>query len=250
VRLDDAVVLVTGASGGIGAACASALASCGSSMIVSGRDPDRLAAVAADVGGKAVAADLARPGAADELAAAAQDVFGRVDAVVHCAGVGWRGPMAEMAADPVDELIAVNVRAPMQLTRALLPAMLARGRGHVAYLGSIAGWTGVREEAVYAATKAALIVFADSLRAELAGSGIGFSVVSPGAVATDFFATRGAPYERQFPRPLDVDQVAAAVVRGIERDRPHQMLPRWLAVAPAVRSSLPSLFRALQGRFG
>jgi short-subunit dehydrogenase len=248
--LDDAVVLVTGASGGIGAACAAAAAQRGGSVIVSGRDPDRLNAVAAEVGAKALAADLTVAGSADELAQAAEDVFGRVDVVVHCAGVGWRGPTATMPRSLVVELVAVNVRAPIELTNALLPGMLRRRRGHVAFLGSIAGWTGVREEAVYSATKAALIVFAESLRTEHTRSGVGVSVVSPGAVRTEFFATRGEPYDRRFPRQLGVQQVADAVVRGIEDDRAHQMLPRWLAVAPAVRTAWPAVFRRLQRRFG
>lgn len=250
MRFDDAVVLVTGASGGIGAACAAAAADRGASVIVSGRDEDRLQLVAAEVGAKAIAADLRRPDAAGELARAAADVYGRLDVVVHCAGVGWRGPTDEMSSDRVDELLDVNVRAPIRLTHAVLPGMLARGSGHHCYLGSIAGWTGVRDEAVYSASKSALIVFAESLRAEYAGRGVGVSVVSPGGVRTAFFDRRGEPYGRRFPRQLSVERVADAVVRGIELDRAHRMLPRWLALAPAMRATVPPLFRALHGRFG
>jgi short-subunit dehydrogenase len=245
-----AVVLVTGASGGSGAAVSAALAARGASVIVSGRDSARLGAVAAEVGGKALSADLTHPQAAEELAAAADEVFGRVDAVVHCAGVGWRGATAEMPADLLDDLVAVNVRAPMRLTTALLPGMIRRREGHVAFLGSIAGWTGVRHEAVYAATKSAVLVFAESLRSEYAPAGIGVSVVSPAAVETEFFDSRGMPYDRRFPRRLSTAEVADAVVQGIENDRPHRMLPRWLALAPAVRAVVPPAFRALHGRFG
>jgi short-subunit dehydrogenase len=250
MQLQDAVVLVTGASGGIGAACARRLASRGAQVIVAGRDPTRLAAVAADVGGKPVAADLVEPGGPERAARAALDVFGRVDAVLHCAGVGWHGPTETMTAHDVDELVDLNVRAPMQLTRLLLGEMRARGSGHVAFVASIAGWTGVSGEAVYAATKAALLAFAESLRLELDGSGVGVSVVTPGAVRTDFFARRGIPYSRRFPRPVAPDTVAAAAVRGIERDRPHRMLPRWLALAPAVRVLAPPVYRSLRRRFG
>jgi len=249
VRLDGAVVLVTGASGEIGAACARVLARRGCSLVVCGRDADRVNAVAADTGAKALFADLDRPGAPRELALAAEQVHGRIDVFLDCAGVGWRGPTSAMGGDAVDRLVDVNLRAPLQLTTALLPGMLARGRGHLGYVASIAGWTGVREEAVYSATKAALITFAESLRAEHAGSGIGVSVVSPGAVATGFFARRGAEYHRRFPRPVPADEVAAAIVRGVERDRAHQMVPRWLAVAPVVRTMAPPLFRKLQSRF-
>jgi short-subunit dehydrogenase len=248
--LDDAVVLVTGASGDIGAACAAALAARGSSVIVCGRDSARLNAVAADVGAKALSGDLTQSGAAEELSRAAEDVYGRVDVVVHCAGVGWRGATAAMSPQRIDELVDLNLRVPMQLTTALLPGMIERRWGHVSFVASIAGWTGVREEAVYSATKSALITFAESLHTESRRAGVGVSVVSPAAVATGFFAERGTPYHRRFPKQLSPDMVAAAVIRGIEKERAHQMLPRWLAIAPAVRATVPPLYRALQDRFG
>jgi short-subunit dehydrogenase len=144
----------------------------------------------------------------------------------------------------------VNVRAPLQLSRALLPGMLARGRGHHAFVASIAGWTGVAQEAVYSATKSALLTYAEALRAELSSSGIGVSVVSPAAVRTDFWANRGTPYERRFPRQIAPERVARVLVRGIERERAHQMVPRWLVLAPTVRAVAPGAYRALQRRFG
>lgn len=248
--LTDAVVLVTGGSGGIGGACAAAAAGRGAAVIVAGRDPARLAAVAAEVGGKALTSDLARPGAAEELAAAAEELYGWVDVVVHCAGRGWKGPTADMPPDRLDELVDLNVRAPMRLSRALLPGMVERRRGHFAYLGSVAGWTGVQEEAVYAATKAALLVFAESLRAEHSRTGVGVSVISPGGVRTEFFDRRGEPYGRRFPRQLPTEKVAEAVIDAIENDRPHRMMPRWLGAAPAMRATAPGLYRALLHRFG
>ncbi len=250
VDLADAVVLVTGGSGGIGAACAAAAAGRGAAVIVAGRDEARLAAVGSEVGGKALMADLTRPGAAEELAAAAEAVHGRVDVVVHCAGRGWKGPTAAMPPNRLDELIDLNVRAPMRLSQALLPGMVQRHRGHFVYLASVAGWTGVREEAVYAATKAALLIYAESLRAEHARSGLGVSVVSPGGVETEFFERRGEPYGRQFPRQLAVAEVAEAVIDAVEHGRPHRMMPRWLGAAPAMRATAPRLYRALLDRFG
>jgi short-subunit dehydrogenase len=250
VRLADAVVLVTGASGAIGAACARALSEREAKVIVHGRDTERLEAVAADVGAKALQVELNAPDAAEELAQAAREVFGRVDAIVHSAGVGWYGPTAAMPGQTMDELIEVNLAAPARMTRILLPEMLARGGGHVSFIASIAGWTGVRNEAMYAATKAAVITFADSLRLELTGSGVGVSVVSPASVRTEFFDRRGEPYGRRFPRQVETGRVAAAVLRGIEHDRAHQMIPRWLAIAPAVRATAPGAFRSLSRRFG
>ena len=250
MELSEAVVLVTGASGGIGAACAQALAARSAQVIIHGRDEDRLATVAAGIGAKALPADLTEPDAAADLIKAARDVFGRLDAVVHCVGVGWRGAVADMPPASVDELVAVNLTAAIQLSRAVLPEMLAAGHGNLTFLASIAGWTGVSDEAVYAAAKAGLITFADSLRSEVAGRGVGVSVISPAVVRTPFFDRRGVPHERRVPRPVGPDRVAAAVVRAVEHDVAHQMIPRWLSIAPAVRAVAPPAFRRLSRRFG
>jgi short-subunit dehydrogenase len=154
-----------------------------------------------------------------------------------------------MPAGTLDRLITLNMRAPVVLARALLPGMLARGRGQLTLLASIAGLTGVASESVYAATKAGLVVFAESLRLEVAGSGVGVAVVSPGAVDTGFFARRGTPYDRRVPRPLSVQRVARAVVEATERDR-DRVLPRWLGVAPRVRALAPGTYRRLARRLG
>jgi len=222
----------------------------GARVIVHGRDSARVNAVAADLGAKSVEADLREPGASEHVAAAARDVYGQVDAVVHCAGIGWLGPSAEMTPQTVADLIEVNLAAPVRITRELLGEMTSRGFGHVSFLASIAGWTGVNQEALYSATKSAVITFADTLRIELASSGVGVSVISPAAVRTPFFDRRGVPYDRTFPRPLEPERVAAAVVRSIEDDVAHQMIPRWLALAPAVRATMPGVFRQLNRRFG
>jgi short-subunit dehydrogenase len=250
MELRGAVALVTGASGGIGAACASRLSRLGAEVVVSGRDLLRLAELSDTIEASAIAADLAVPGAAQRLADDAREVAGRVDVVVHCAGLGWYGSFNEMPEESVAALLAVNIQAPVTLTRALLPDMLTRGQGHIAFVASIAGWTGVAQEALYAGTKAAVITFAESLRTELSGTGVGVSVVSPGAVATDFFARRGEPYERRVPRPVSTARIADAVVKGIVRERASQIVPRWLGVAPAVRAVAPGAYRALTRRFG
>jgi short-subunit dehydrogenase len=250
MRIPGAVVLVTGSSRGIGAAIAARLVDRGARVLLHGRDVDQLDAVSASLGAKVLAADLAREHCAADLAEQAVDVYGYVDGVVHCAGVGWYGDAAAMGERTIEELIRVNVRAPIELTRYLLPGMLAHGHGHVCFIASIAGLTGVAHEAVYSATKAAEVTFADSLRLELAGTGVGVSVVAPGAVRTQFCATRGQPYRRRFPRPISADRVAAAVVRSMDQDRAQAVVPRWLALAPAIQALMPPAYRALAQRFG
>ena len=140
--------------------------------------------------------------------------------------------------------------AGIELTHALLPGMLTRGCGSVCFVGSVAGRTGVAGEAVYAAAKAGVDVFAESLRAELAGSGLHVGVVVPAVVRTGFFDIRGRPLDRRRPRPLAPDTVAAAVVRTIVDEKAEVWAPSWLRVAPAVRAVAPGAYRHLALRFG
>jgi short-subunit dehydrogenase len=246
MRIAGATALVTGASSGIGRQVAARLAAAGAKVLVHGRDAVALAEVASATGGVPLAVDLADAGAGERLAAAA----GPVDILVNNAGIGWAGAFADMPEPAVASLIAVNLTAPIALTRALVPAMVARGAGHLMFVTSIAGRMGVAGEAVYAATKAGLDGFAESLRFELVGSGVGVGVVVPGVVDTAFFARRGEPYTRRSPRPIAADVVAEAVVRGIAGDRAERYTPGWLRLPVAVRGALPGVYRRLGARFG
>jgi short-subunit dehydrogenase len=242
MRISGVTVLVTGASSGIGAATARAVAAAGGRTVLTGRDGDRLAAVAKDTGGVVIAADLTQR--------AGLDLAEPIDVLVNNAGVGWAGPFEEMTEADIDRLIAVNLAAPIRLTRALVPGMAERGRGHVVFVASIAGATGVRHEAVYAATKAGVIFFAESLRYELAGTGVGVSVVVPGVVDTPFFDRRSRPYDRRRPAPIPAERVARTVVAAIERGRAEVYQPGWMRFPARLRGGAPSLFRRLAGRYG
>jgi short-subunit dehydrogenase len=242
VNIAGAVALVTGASSGIGRATASLLAARGARVIVLGRDAARLEGV----GERAIVCDLGEPGAARRVAEEA----GAVDVLVNNAGYGWAGHLTEMADGSLERLVTVNLVAPMELARALVPAMVERGRGHVVNVASIAGYVGPVGEAAYAATKGGLIVFSESLRYELAGSGVCVSVVAPGVIATEFFERRGEPYPRDWPRPQPAERVAEAIVRAIETGKRDVFVPRWMGGVARLRGVAPGLFRALTSRFG
>ena len=241
---------MTGASSGIGRATALALADRGANVIVHGRDRPALEALAARLDGHALVADLAVPGAAEKLARAALDLAERVDILVNNAGLGWAGPFDGMPESEAERLMTVNLAAPVALTRALLPGMRARGEGYLAYVTSIAGRTGVAGEAVYAATKAGLDAFAESLRLELRGTGIGVGVLVPGVIDTRFFERRGRPYARRRPRPLAPDPIGRDLAAMIASGREELYRPAWLRLPVAVRSTIPATYRALAGRFG
>jgi short-subunit dehydrogenase len=261
MRLTGAVALVTGGSSGIGAATARALAGAGARLLIAGRDPARLAVIAGQTGGTALTADLAAPDGPAGLAAVAQraaaslppapgDGEAGVDILVNNAGLGWAGPIGDISAEKVAELVAVNLTAPMQLTRLLLPGMVARGRGRVVFVSSIAGATGVRGEAVYSATKAGLVSFADSLAYELDGHDVRVSVVVPGVIDTPFFDRRGRPYGRKRPGPQPPERVARAIVDCLEHDRGVSYVPRWMRLPAWLHGAAPGAFRALATRFG
>jgi short-subunit dehydrogenase len=233
------VAVVTGASSGIGAAVADRLAGAWDLLLV-GRDETRLALVAARTGGRAVVADLSGADGVAAVRAAADD---RVGLLVHAAGLGAAGGLAATPAARVDELMAVNLVAPVQLTRALLPTLVAQ-RGHVVFVASIAA-LGVADEVVYSATKAGLRGFADALRLEAA---IGVTTVLPGAVDTPFFARRGRPYHRRFPRPVSPERVAVALIDGVRRGRAEVFVPGWLALGSRVHGAAPALFARLARR--
>jgi short-subunit dehydrogenase len=262
MRLTGAIALVTGGSSGIGAATARALAGAGARLLIAGRDPARLRTVASQTGGIALACDLAAPGGPADLAAAAQraaatlppapgagETTTGIDILVNNAGVGWAGPIGEIAAEKIAELVTVNLTAPMQLTRLLAPGMIARGRGRVVFVSSIAA-TGVRGEAVYSATKAGLGSFAESLAYELNGHDVRVSVVVPGVIDTPFFDRRGRPYGRKRPGPQPPERVARAIVSCLERDRDVCYVPRWMRLPAWLHGAAPGTFRALATRFG
>jgi len=244
------VCLVTGASSGIGRATALRLSRAGARVILLGRDRDALDEVAAKTTGTVIVADLADPSEVERAAAESVAVAGRVDVLVNNAGEGMAGPFAEINPLRAELLVRTNLLAPIRLARALLPGMLDRKRGHIVNVASIAGHVGVRNEAVYAATKAGLIGFSESLRYELAGTGVGVSVVSPGVVRTAFFERAGRPYTRRLPRLIEPDRVARAILRGIRRNKAQVFEPKWMALPAWLRGAFPGVYRALAGRFG
>ena len=251
MRLDGAVALVTGASSGIGAATATALAAGGARLLLSGRDEVRLAEVASRTGAVALGCDLAAPGGAADLARQALTAArGGIDILVNNAGLGWAGPVGEIPAAKVTELAAVNLAAPIELTALLVPGMIERGRGGVVFVSSIAGVTGVRGEALYAATKAGLATFAESLGYELHGHGVGVSVIVPAVIDTPFFSRRGRPYGRSRPAPVPAGRVAAAIVSALEHGRPVVYVPRWMRIPAWLHGAAPGAFRTLAARFG
>jgi short-subunit dehydrogenase len=249
VQLGGTTALLTGASGGIGQAVARRLHSHGARVLLSGRRGDVLEALRAELGGSAdvLAADLAEPGVAAALAERA----GAIDVLVANAGLPASGPLVSFTAAEIDRALDVNLRAPIQLARALVPGMAERGRGHVIFVSSLAGKAASVGSSVYSATKFGLRGFAAGLREDLHGTGVGVTVVFP-----SFIREAGMYAETGVRLPPWVgtrspDDVAAAVVRGIESGRAEiDVAPLSLRLGAIASALAPTTTARIQRRLG
>jgi short-subunit dehydrogenase len=245
VDLTGANVVVTGGSRGIGLAIARLAVERGGRVgLVARRDAD-LARARRALGSDAVTAtaDVTDRTALEAALDAIADEHGPTDVLVASAGIGAVGSATDVDLDVLGRLLAVNLVGVVHSARAVVPAMRDRGRGHVVVIGSIAGRLGVAGEAAYSSSKFAVTGFVEALALEVRGAGVGVSLVSPGAVSTDFFASRGAPYARRWPRPVTAERVARAAIRAVERDRFDVVVPAWLRVGIVARAALPGAYR-------
>lgn len=240
-------VLVTGATGGLGHAVARALAAQGAELVLSGRRADLLEPLAGEVGGRAIACDLSDRAALDRLI----DHVGDVDALVANAGIPASGLVSEYSVEQVDRALDVNLRAPIVLARALLPAMVARGDGHLVFMSSLSGKVATHRSAIYSATKFGLRGFALGMREDLLTTGVGVSVIFPGPIEqAGMFADTAVELPRVAGsrRPEDV---ASAVVAAIERNRAEiDVAPLAMRWGTSLGSVAPTVLAALNRRLG
>jgi hypothetical protein len=196
--------LITGASAGIGAEFARALAADGMSCVLTARRQDRLTALAKElekahgVSTRVVAVDLGEPSGADRLAAAVADLD--ISVLVNNAGYGYAGLFSKQDSRRLRAMVELNCVTPVVLTSHLLPAMQKRRRGAVIFTGSVAGHQPVPFNGTYSATKAFDLHFGESLWAEMQGSGVDVLVLEPGPTITEFQAAAGeTPHEGEPP---------------------------------------------------
>ena len=230
--LEGRVALITGASRGIGAAIARSLHAAGAHVALASRSGDD----ASIEGALGIVCDVRDPAALASAAAATGDRFGGLDVLVVNAGVGAYGPILDLPAEQIDEMIDVNVKGAIHSVRAALPHLLRSPAADVVTIASEAGRRGLPLEAVYCASKFAQVGLTAALDHELREHGIRCTSVCPGGVATDFAMGRGrTPDMPQLAGMMRPEDVAEAVLFVLTRPRGHRILE--VAFRPVTEAS-------------
>lgn len=262
MQLKGAVVLLTGASRGIGPVVASALARRGAQLALAARNQSELEAVAAHLRGLgarvlSVPTDLANPEQVERLARRVQEEFGRIDVLINNAGLEQVSFYERLELADIAQYVEVNLTAPLRLARLVLPGMLERRQGHIVNMASVAGFGAAAFGETYGATKAGLLGFTRSLRASLKTleSPVSCSVICPGFVSqAGMFADLSEAHTLKAPAILGTctpEAVAAAVIRAIERDEPELFVGRRpLRLMFAMGTLFPKLLERLTLLFG
>jgi short-subunit dehydrogenase len=247
MKIDGSRVLLTGATGGLGQAIARALTERGATVVLTGRRVEILEPLAAELGGIAIASDLADPASIDTLL----DAAGDVDILVANAALPGSGPVLEYTVDEIDRALNVNLRAPILLARALGQRLVERGSGQLVFISSLSGKAASPGAGIYCATKFGMRGFALSLREDLIGTGVGVSLVYPG-----FIRGAGMFAESDTKLPPGVgtktpEDGAKAVVSAIEKDRAEvSVAPVGLRAGVALGGLMPAKVGAVQRKLG
>jgi Short-chain dehydrogenases of various substrate specificities len=250
----DRLVWITGASSGIGEALAYELSRRGARLVLSSRREDALDEVRRRCPRSeehvVETLDLAEPGTLRAAADAVQSEVGPVDVLVNNGGISQRGTAAETEMDVVRRIMEVNFFGAVQLTKAVLPSMQARGRGHVAVVSSVAGKFGVPGLSAYSASKHALQGWFDSLRAEVHDDGIRVTLACPGFVQTSIASNMISTNETDtvetiLEEGITPTECATAIADAIERDKAEFYVGGWEVLNVYLKRFVPGLLRYL-----
>ena len=249
VDLRGRKTLLTGASGGIGQAIARALHARGADLVVTARREDVLEQLRSELGERVhpLVVDLADGAQAARLSERAAEA----EVLVANAALPASGRVEDFTPEEIDRALDVNLRVPIQLARAMVPARIEAGLGHLVFISSLSGKVASPGSSLYSATKFGLRAFAAGLREDLVGSGVGVTTVFPGFIRdAGLFADSGA----ELPRGVGTrspDDVAAAVIRGIERGKPEiDVAPLGLRIGTLAGVVAPNLTARIQRRLG
>jgi short-subunit dehydrogenase len=238
-------VVVTGASSGIGEATALAFAHHGAKVVVAARRTERLDALVERIertGARALAAtcDVTEPAQLETLRVLTEEAFGPPDVVINSAGVRGRGDFAKQPYEDIEHHVRVNLLGVVFATRAFLPGMLSRGRGHVVNVASLAGRFATPGNPIYGATKHGVVAFSEALHYEAEARNVLVTSVNPGFVDTEGFPQGDLPRWAVLKMTTVTDAIVKVVREGIA---PEHSVPRWLGALQAFRVLTPPLYR-------
>jgi short-subunit dehydrogenase len=247
MRILGANVLLTGATGGIGQAIARAIADRGGKLLLTGRRSDVLEPLAGELDARAWTVDLVNPIEVDRLVGEVGDV----DILIANAALPATGALESFTMQEIDRALAVNLRAPIALTYALMPGMIARRSGHLVYISSLSGKVATPRSLMYNTTKFGLRGFASGLRSDLREQGVGVSTILPGFIRdAGMFVSSGA----KLPPGVGTrspEDVARATVRAIERNKGElDVAPLPLRVGAMFAGVAPELAAAVNRKSG
>ena len=247
MHIAGATVLLTGVTGGIGGAIAAEMSARGADLILTGRRREALAPLAERYGARTILADLGDP---DDVRRLAEEAAG-THILIANAALPSSGDVLDYTPDQIDRALAVNLRAPAMLARLLAPGMLAGGRGHICFVGSLSGLAATKSSSLYTATKFGLRGFSLGFRQDLHGTGVGVSIVQPGFVRElGMFANTGSPTPAGV-RTVSPAQVVKGVIRAIERDVAEiNVAPLELKFLTRIASQFPGFAERVQRRAG
>ncbi len=248
MKLEGLRVLVTGATSGIGRACAMRLHREGATVLLAGRRQDRLEALAKELGARCHTAvlDIRDHEAVEALARA--ETTGEIDVLVNSAGLALGlDPVHQASLEDWDTMIDTNCKGLVHATRAFVPGMIARGRGHVVHIGSVAGTYPYPAGHVYGATKAFVHQFSQAMKSDLAGTGVRVTCVEPGMVETEFSVVRFQGDEERAKKvyegmtPLSPEDIADVVHFAVTR--PAHVNLNVIEVMPSAQGFGPFLVK-------
>ena len=235
------VAVVTGGSSGIGAAIARTLARRGWQLVLLARGEERLAEVAGGLGAEQEVCDVADRAEVERVAAAVRERHPAIRLLVNNAGIPGGGGFLDLELDQIEKLVRTNYLGSVWCLRAFLPALEAGAPADLVNIASVAGTIAAGHSGPYSASKHAQLAFSRSVGVELAGSGITVHTVIPGLIDTPGFPNR-ARFRSRLVRGLVAgpELVADQVVRGIERNRLEQFVPRWYRPAAIFQAAAPA----------
>jgi short-subunit dehydrogenase len=236
----EKVVLITGASSGIGRALAIELGKRGARMGLTARRAEELSKVAEEVsraGGQALVlpADVRRTEEINEVASRLREKYGRVDVLIANAGMSTTTAGTHLDAIEAGDVITINVIGVVNSVAAVLQDMIKRGDGHLVAISSLASYRGMPKSGAYSASKAAVSTFFESLRVDLRQSGIAVTVIHPGFIRTPLTANR----KKKLPFLLEVDDAACRIIKAVERRARTYAFPWQLAALVRVIRHMP-----------